>query len=50
MYLFALLLLSVFTDKLAAFTRDDGHVRSWISYRYNRLWLQQRDTFTFTNT
>ena len=40
-HLLALFLLTVFADKLAAFTRDDGHVRGSIFHRDDRLWLQQ---------
>lgn len=39
--LFAFFLLTVFADKLAAFARNNCHVRSGIFHRDNRFGLQQ---------
>lgn len=42
-YLLAFFLLAMFTDKLAALPRDDGHVRGSIFHRYDRLRLQEKN-------
>lgn len=47
-YLLAFFLLTMFTDKLAALSRDDGHVRGRILHRDDRLWLQQENKYTRT--
>lgn len=42
-YLFAFLLLTMFTDKLASLSRDDGHVRGGIFHRDYGLWLHNKE-------
>lgn len=39
--LFAFFLLTVFADKVAAFSGDNCHVGSSIFHRDDRFWLQQ---------